>query len=116
LLRALGSKPAGPRSGAGSDEALRACLPAASTSPAIECPTALSLARTRGGAVHVLARATSTASGFTSTPIARKPAARASTSVVPEPQNGSTSKPRGGIDSLTIATSSRAVAGWVRAG
>ena len=76
--------PCGLRSGAGSapTRGARPCRRRV-TAPAIAWPASRSWVRRRGGAVQVLARATSTASGLRSEPIVRMPFARASTSVVP---------------------------------
>ena len=61
----------------------------------------------------VFARASMTASGFRSVPIASRPASIASITIVPEPQNGSSSAPPSGTKA---STNRRAVTGCARAG
>jgi hypothetical protein len=82
----------------------------------MRCARSRSARRRFGATVHVLARAISTASGDRSSPSARAPMKRASTSVVPEPQNGSTISAPGRVPCIVTSISTRAVPGCMRAG
>ncbi|AGP40598.1 hypothetical protein SCE1572_42525 [Sorangium cellulosum So0157-2] len=74
---------------------------------------ATSRSRSPGVLPCTFRRARRTARGFASTPIAARPASRASTRTVPLPQNGSSTRsPR--LESAS--TSRRAVSGCIRAG
>ena len=115
----MGSKPVGLRIWrAARAPARRAALPAARTWPRSAWPS--SRASLRRGAVTGASRSSrarrATASGLRSLPTARMPASRASTSEVPEPQNGSTRCASRAALSHHDRASTRAVAGCRRAG